>query len=142
MADSDKGSARPTGRAIAGLSERLKWCFANRLDPDGEQWTDEAVAVWVTKHQGVPLSYSFVRALRTGQKTNASWPVLSAMSEAFGVPLQFWSSSVVAEAIMGGAEMDADLAAELSRLARSNPAELAAALELASRLLGQLPPNV
>lgn len=64
------------------------------------------------------------------------------MSDAFEVPLQFWSSDIVANAIMSGAEMDADLAAQLSELARTNPNALAATLDAASRLLRKIEPDV
>ncbi|MHA6752175.1 hypothetical protein ACX31A_15100 [Dermacoccus nishinomiyaensis] len=124
------------GRRVPGLSERLSWCMANRLDPDGDKWTDASLAVALTK-RGVKTSVTFINTLRRGVKENASFPVLEGFSRIFSVPLEFWSDERVAKVVMRPRDLPEALAEELAELSRRDPEELAAVLDLASRLLQQ-----
>lgn len=125
---------RDAGRRMPGLGAKLSWCMAHRLDPDGDRWTDASLAVALTK-TGVKVSVTFISSLRRGIKENASFPVLAGFSRVFGVPLQFWIDERVARVVMEPKELPQKLAKELDELSRSDPEELAAVLDLASRLL-------
>lgn len=93
------GPASEDSDAIPHLAERLDRLFRTvpRSDHGHELHTSASVADALQK-QGISVTPTHIRALRTGRRTNPSFRLLAGLSELFRVPLDYFvDDSVAAE---------------------------------------------
>lgn len=88
---------------VPGLADRLNHLFATVLRPNGRgPWTNEKAAA-ALHALGAGMSDGYLSQLRNGKKSNPSARHLAAISELFGVPVDYFFDSGTAE------RLDADL---------------------------------
>lgn len=106
MADDDN---RPTGEHT--LARRLNRVFDRIRKPDGSRYSLREVADAVTT-AGEPISFAYIGQLRNGEKDNPSLKHLRGLARFFGVPVEYFTSDVLAEEV----NRELDLAAALRQV--------------------------
>ena len=91
MGDNDGG--------MPDLGSRLNHLFATVPRPDREgYWTNEQASAELGR-QGTPMSHAYLSQLRTGKRDNPSARHLAAIAALFGVPMEYFFDSDVADKI-------------------------------------------
>lgn len=75
------------------LAEKLQLLFTTFRNPEGKEWSSEAVATGINAAGESTISGVYVHKLRTGQKDNPTKKHLEALAKFFGVnPAYFFDS--------------------------------------------------
>lgn len=81
------------------LAPRLNHLFATVPRPDRQgYWTNEQAATELGQ-QGTPMSHAYLSQLRTGKRDNPSARHLAAIAALFGVPMEYFFDSELADRI-------------------------------------------
>jgi transcriptional regulator with XRE-family HTH domain len=115
------------------LAARVDKLFRTVRRPDGREYSHREVADAITA-AGEPISHSYIGQLRAGDKDNPTLRHLRALARFFGVPVEYFTSDVVAAEV----NRELDVLAALKELRVQTVALRQSVLPEAQRSLAQL----
>jgi transcriptional regulator with XRE-family HTH domain len=115
------------------LAARVDKLFQAVRRPDGREYSHREIAEAITA-AGEPISHSYIGQLRAGDKDNPTLRHLRALARFFGVPVEYFTSDVVAAEV----NRELDVLAALKELRVQTVALRQSVLPEAKRSLAQL----